>query len=202
MARDDPESRRTLQRQLDRLSSLLVEEEKASPPPPPPPPAARRPPPPPPLHARLPYNPMIPAFLDPDPSLQLVEALLYHDSRMLNLPSARGSSFSSPDANDLATAVLESFNSYMAESARRTRPATAPPLPEATLVEQCVAAGGTESATCMICFEDLPVGCHHVLTSCCSTTESPKRLHYKCAVHCLRQDDRCPFCKSTRIAFA
>lgn len=216
-ASNDAGSRPALQRQLDRLSSLLVEEEKNSPPAAVPASSRRAvwgrtlTTPSLPFQARLSFDPVISPFLDPmptlaGPGLELVEALLQHDHRMLHMPSARGSLPRAPvpaGDYDLGAALLASFNAQMDEWAGRTRPAaTAPaPLPEAHLVEQRVEAGGTETITCTICFDDLPVGSSYVMTSCCSTTESPKRLHYKCALHCLRRDDRCPFCKSTRLAF-
>lgn len=51
---------------------------------------------------------------------------------------------------------------------------------------------------CGICRDDFVDGEQVVCTSCCGT----KFLHLNCAVQCLRQSDRCPFCRAGRVSFA
>lgn len=70
---------------------------------------------------------------------------------------------------------------------------------EVTLEEEVVPPN--ETFECNICYDTLPANSAYVKIPCCSTTESVKRMHYKCALNCLRRSDRCPFCKSAKIAF-
>ena len=96
------------------------------------------------------------------------------------------------DVSAIDRAVMESFQ--MAQT--QTRRQDARSLPDADLSEKVV--GPDESSKeCDICYVEIPMGSTYVQTTCCGT----KIMHYKCALHCLRQSDLCPFCRAAKISF-
>lgn len=85
-------------------------------------------------------------------------------------------------------------------------PSSPPPAPRVPPMKEAVLAEGTvpsadPSWECHVCYEPLVPASTFAQTTCCTTAESVKRMHWKCALHCLRRTDLCPFCKSAKIAF-
>lgn len=73
------------------------------------------------------------------------------------------------------------------------------PTKKVVLLEKIREAKEDQPLLCDICYEDIKTV--YMQFPCCSTTESYKNVHAKCAVNCLRTKNICPFCKSATISF-